>query len=314
MHLVFNELSLLNECNTTKQNEEIFSEFIKTYSCAVRHNVGFSRVIITPVNLNEIEISKGCYVAELRNSKNIDRDLRTQFKRLCDLQDVQIYEDSNLEITYGDTIANGMLIAYTNEDFLLSLNNGDSWKPYNIECDLYTLEDDKNEKITLCNLSSCQSIKDNSQVISLKFQDEQMLCTTAEELIRKREEYFPSLLFHRDAIDQIKYDLEKRHIPTVCKKLFQLERYFSTWDGGVFNRDFFPYRSVSPESKETLVRFEKQHTYTFDDRSIVVSYHMRYTGGVPGRIYFYPDRDLKKARICSLTTKLPTVTEAKCKV
>ncbi len=68
---------------------------------------------------------------------------------------------------------------------------------------------------------------------------------------------------------------------------------------------------VTPQSKETLKRFKKQHTFSFPDEQIIVSYHMRYTGNIPGRIYFHPAGWLKKAYVCSLTTKLPTVSEPK---
>lgn len=264
--------------------------------------------------MTTIEISKGYYAAEWRNSKNDDKDLQSRFKRICDLQVIQTYSDSDSYLTYNGVVSDGLLIAYQDELIAISLNSNICWSNFNIECDYYTLDNDQTIKVLLCNLSSPQSIDDNLQDIMSKIQVERLSCTTSEELLANINSLYPSLIFHKTALDQIKNQLEKQHIPTVCKKLSQLEQYFSTWDGKVFDQNSFPNRSVSPQSPETLNRYKKQHTYTFSDKSVIVSYHMRYTGNIPGRIYFYPDNDLKKARICSLTTKLPTVTEPKGRV
>lgn len=123
------------------------------------------------------------------------------------------------------------------------------------------------------------------------------------------------MVFHKTAINQIKNQLKGQHVKIVSRKLYELEQYFRTWDGIRFDLDAFPNRSVSPQSKETLKNYENQHTFIFENgKRIIVSYHMRYTGNIPGRIYFYPDFETKKALICSLTTKLPTVTDSKFKI
>lgn len=314
MHLVFNELSLFKKIVDKKSSGEIFENLIKTYSQAIKKNIGFSREIITPIDLNDIEISNGYYALEWRNSKTVDRDLQRLYKRICDLQKIYQCSDSESELTHNADVGKGLLIAFQDDLFAISLNSNDCWNYYRLECEYYTLDTDETTKIHVYNLSSPQIIDDNIQDIKSKIQMERLSFTTPDELLKNLDGLFPSLMFHQVAIDQIKCQLEKQHIPIVCKKLSQLEQYFSKWDGTSFNQDEFPNRSVSPQSTETLNRFKREHTYVFDDKSIVVSYHMRYTGNIPGRIYFYPDKDLKKARICSLTTKLPTVSNTKAKV
>lgn len=313
MHLVFNELSLHDITMDKVKDISAFEEFLKTYSRAVKQDIGYSREIITPIDFNSIEISKGYYAIEWRNAKNIDRDLQTLFKRMCDLQKIQTYADSDSEVTYCNKVGIGLIIAYQDDYTVISINNNVKWNDYNLKCEYYSLDTDETIIIHLQNISSEQMIDDNLFEILDKLQNEKNLCFSVDELLKNIRTLFPSLLFHPNAINQIKTQLEKKHIPIVAKKLMQLEDYFVKWDGGKFERDHFPNQTVSPQSKETLRRFKTQHTFTFEDGNIVVSYHMRYTGNIPGRIYFYPDNDLKKARICSLTTKLPTVTNPKMK-
>ena len=270
MHLVFNELSLLNDSIDKNQSEKIFDDFIKTYSHAVGNNIGFSRELITTVDLNNIEISKGYFAVEWRNSKTGDKDLQIRYKRICDLQKIQTYGDSNSELTYNGYVGNGLLIAYQDDLFTISLNSNICWNNYFIECDYYMLDTDETTTVQLRNFSNVKIIDDNLKDISSIIQAERMSCTTPEELLKNIDSLFPSLLFHQNVLNQIKNQLEKQYIPVVCKKLSQLEQYFSVWDGKVFDQNKFPNRSVSPQSNETLKRFEREHTYDFNDKSVLV--------------------------------------------
>lgn len=314
MQLVFNEASLLDVSDNKETGIEIFENFLKTYSKAVSKEIGFSHSIITAFDLNNIEIAKGYFTAEWRNSKSIDRDLQTRYKRICDLQKIQSCPDDDSELTCNGITSIGLQIAYLNELIAISINNSDCWNNYNLESIYCTLKTDEIFKVEIRNIYSTQSIYDNLSDISKIKQTYENSCFTPQELYDTLEEKFPSLIFHKVAKDQIKNQLEKQHIPIVVKKLKQLEDYFCNWNGGLFNQNAFPNKSVSPQSAETLERFKAEHTFNFDGEEILVSYHIRYTGNIPGRIYFYPDKELKKARVCSLTTKLPTVTEPKAKI
>lgn len=315
MHLVFNELSLCSISNDKDIGGTIFEKFLKTYSSAIKENVGFSRDIITAIDLNSIEISEGYFVSEWRNQRNVDKDLQMLFKRMCDRQRVESVNDNDSEITCDKGSGKGLLIAYQNDMTIISLDNDAYWSSYYIKCEYYNLELDESAAVVLRNICSISNINNNMADILQRKKSSIISCATPNELFERVESMFPSLIFHKVALDQIKYQLEKQHVSVVCKKLMELEQYFVKWDGKVFEEGAFPNRSVSPESKETLREFRKEHTFEFEDNiKVLVSYHIRYTGNIPGRIYFYPDNELKKARICSLTTKLPTVKYPKGKI
>ena len=314
MHLVFNELSQLDILDNKADGCRIFEDFLKTYSKAVSSDIGFARGIITTFDLNNIEISSGYYAAEWRNSKGIDRDLQTRYKRLCDLQELRTYSDSDSELTYKGKVSVGLHIAYQEDLTAISIRNSSYWNDYYLKCEYYVLDLDETFQVNLRNICSSQTIDDNIDDILDRKQAYANSCSTSQEMLDKLDELFPSLVFHKVAIDQIKNQIEKQHIPIIIRKLQQLESYFSDWNGEFFDQSSFPNRNVSPQSVETLKRFKDDHTFVFDDEKIIVSYHMRYSGNIPGRIYFYPDKKIKKARICSLTTKLPTVTNPKSKI
>lgn len=315
MNLVFNELSLKDIPESRECGAQLFEEFVKTYSRAIQDDVGISRDIISTIDLNTIEISHNYYVAEWRNQLGIDRDIQRVFKRMCDRQQLEPVNEYDFEISCEAGVGEGLLIAYQDDMLLISLNTNPCWSKYVLECDYYELEQDSTAKIFVHNICSVEDIVSNLGDILEWTKREVNVCSSAEELISRIENLYPSLMFHKTALKQIEQQLERKHVPVVCRKLYELEKYFLDWDGKAFDESRFPNRSVSVESKETLRRFEDAHKYVFEDgKVVIVSYHMRYTGNVPGRIYFYPDNELKTARICSLTTKLPTVKNPKEKV
>lgn len=315
MNLVFNELSIRDIPKNKERGAQNFEGFIKTYSKAIQDEVGMSRDIITSVDLNTIELAENYYVAEWRNQQGVDKDVQRIFKRMCDRQRYEDDIDAESELSCDEGIGTGLFIAYQDDTFLISVKNNPYWNQYIIECNFYELESDTSSKVFIRNISSVDSITENLSDIVERTKSELNECVSVEDLLLCVEKHYPSLMFHKTALKQIENQLERKHIPVVCRKLYDLEKYFSTWDGGVFDESRFPNRNVSVESKETLRQFKEAHEYVFDDGKVVlVSYHMRYTGNVPGRIYFYPDSELKKGRICSLTTKLPTVKNPKERV
>lgn len=312
MELVFNELSIPQIISDKETGIESFECFLKAYSYAVS-KYSFSRSILTAHDLNDIIISNGYYSSIWRNDCHTDRDLKTLYKRMCDLQ--QILEPSDdLEITFEGTAGKGMLIAYIDELFMLSIPSEMKFNQFKIQGDCYSLETDQTTRVTLSNISSVKNIDDNQSEISDYINKHRVEYNSLKELLENISTAFPNLVFGKEARNQIKTQLQIQHLSAVINKLKQLDDYFSHWDGERFDMTCFPNKSVSPESKETLNRYKDEHTFVFDGEPVVVSYHIRYTGNIPGRIYFYPDQKSKKGLICSLTTKLSTILYPKSKI
>jgi hypothetical protein len=308
MQLVFNELSLASSSYfNSYECENIIEKFIKTYSSAIKKDIGFAREITTTIDLNSINISLNYNIAKWRNSTSTDKDLVRRYKGMCDRQQVSNFFDDDIDLKCERGIGRGLLAAYENNATAISFTYDNYWKNYELTCEYYSLSNNMSNIVIIHNLSDEKQLEENFAKIQEKRNNEVLLCKTPQQLLEKLEILFPSLIFHENSINQIKSQVDAQHVPTICRKLFELEKYFCNWDGSLFDESAFPTRSVSPQSKETLKRFKKEHTFSFVEREVLVSYHIRYTGNIPGRIYFHPDSESKKALICSLTTKMPTV-------
>lgn len=315
MNLVFNELSIADNENNIYKGVSFFEKFLQTYSAAIGNGVGFDREIYTAVDFNNLKIANDYYTYMWRNDQKTDRDLVRRFKGMCDRQQISNFFDDESEMYCYDKKGEGILGAFLNGMTLISLASNSSWTEYRLKCHYYTVGDDNEQQVEIDNISSEQQILKHIQEFQEKKKNEVSICNTPEDLLKNLYALFPSLVFHEIAINQVKNQLEKQHVGTVCRKLYELEQYFKTWDGNQFDLESFPIRSISPQSKETLARFKNEHTFIFEkNKKVIVSYHMRYTGNVPGRIYFYPDPETQKALVCSLTTKLPTVSEPKLRI
>ena len=313
MQLVFNELSTSNKRLSVGEVNQLVSAFVKTYTKVINTHPGIHRSIATPVNFNDLELSPGYYLAQWRNNPTIDREEKRRFLGLCDRQNITSpgLEDL-LYVQFGANLGLGLQIAYEKSSPVVSFQSEEHWMKHKIRCTVCDVENEEESETWLINLATADSVNVHNEWIEETIKHEYAEMKTSAEFLAQYENLFPSLCFHHNALAQMKSQIRPVNIPTIVEKLLVLEKYFSTWDGGRFDRSVFPPRFVSPESEETLTRFKDEHTYMWEGRSFLVSYHVRYTGGhIPGRIYIYPDHDTKKCIVFSLDTKLPTVSDPK---
>ena len=309
MQLVFNELSLSQKAINKQELDRVCKMFLETYSSILREFPFVSRGIFTSVDINSIELYPGYYFSQWRNSKGLDPDDKRRILGLCERQNIVLPStDDCIYVECNGKSGQGLLIAYEQDNPIVSFAFVDTWKTSPLSCTVCDLEKNEENSFELINFH------DQSQIIEYGtyFEKSQSIETskiqTPTDFLSEYKELFPSLIFHENALTQINSQIAPAIIPIIVRKLMKLERYFSGWDGGVFDTEKFPSRFISPESKQTLERFKAEHTYKWNKKDIIVSYHVRYTGGdVPGRIYVYPDHFEKKGIICSLHTKLPTV-------
>ena len=315
MQLTFNELSLSKEVYRKQEVNGIVSEFLKTYSALQKEYPGFARTVCTSVDLNSIELTPGYYIAEWRNSKEVDRDDIRRFLGICQRQNITApnYND-NMLVECQENSGDGLQIAFEQDFPLISFSFSNLWQNSKICCKVCDLEKNEEINLELINFFDSTRVSDNSEWMRLRMAKGLDAIKTPADFLANYQSLYPSLCFHDNALRQIENQVNPINIPTIVERLMILEQYFSIWDGGKFNRDAFPNRLIAPESNKTLTDYEAQHTYEWKGNNILVSYHIRYTGGdIPGRIYFYPDRSTKKAIVCSLNTKLPTVSDPKFK-
>lgn len=315
MKLIFNELSLNPELVDIYSARDSIERFILTYNEAIKEKHGFEREITSSIDFNSLVVANDYPISKWRNDPEVDRDLIRRYIGICEKQNLEEIFDDEIEVSSrSGVVGKGLLCAYENTGVCISFTNDNYWKNFKIDCKMYSLVDDETSDICILNISEKSQLSEHNDELQKLRKIEIDLINTPEQLLDKLDSLFPSLVFNQVAIEQLRHTVEIRHVSTICNKLLELEKYFSSWIGGAFDESAFPTKSVSPQSMETLKRFRTQHTFEFDEKEIIVSYHMRYTGKIPGRIYFYPDTEIKKGLICSLTTKLPTVNEPKMRI
>lgn len=310
MQLVFNELSL-NDNLEQQEGINHFHKFINTYSKAV--SVGFSRALRTHMDFNAILLAENYYSFKWRNEEK-DRDIIRRYQGLCDRQLVLYEENDECEVRVGQRSGKGILDAYLKNNYLISICGQKVFEQSILNGKFYSVLEEGIEDIEVCNISKTEDIEGNKEfwekIRRLEYEEN----IDKGEFVRCLPTYYPSLVFGEVAVRQLLVEMEHQHFKTVRMKLLELEDVFSKWDGGRITTDMFQSK-MTPESPETLKRFKDEHTFRFgDDNVMTASYHIRYTGNIPGRIYFYPNKADKKCYICSLTTKLPTVSDPKIKI
>ena len=107
--------------------ERIFEQFINTYSKAVKGTSGFERTILTSVDLNSLELTKGYYVSQWRNNTQ-DKDMLRRFS-----------------------------ISFVSEPY---------WNMFEIPCQYYSLKEDHTFSVSVYNLSNEKQLQEYSGQIS----------------------------------------------------------------------------------------------------------------------------------------------------
>ena len=306
MQLIFNELSQEDVPQEKTEGERIFEQFVIAYNESVKEKRGFSREIMTCIDLNSIKIAKDYWAMQWRNSPSTDRDLANRFRGICDRQIITEMNETEVELSCTKGIGKGLLSAYESKNVAISMATHDIWNEFIFEANLYDLIRDESSKVQVYNLTSSNQLDTYFEKIEQRKLEIVTSYKTGSELLKDIGKLFPSLIFHKNAMDQLKSQVEPQHIPTICRKLLDLEEYFSIWDGKEIKETDFKTK-MTPESNATLEMYKKEHTFSFEEKDVIVSYHLRYTGNIPGRIYFYPDAGSLKGLVCSLTTKLKTV-------
>lgn len=306
MRLVFNELSL-NDGSGHEEGISCFKDFLITYSKAMA--AGFDRAVLTYVDMNLIPLARDYYSIQWRN-RETDRDIIRRYQGLCDRQ--QICDDYNElhDVQAGGKSGKGLLCAFLQDEVALSMRGQGIFENLYIECLYFSMEDGIERDIDIFNISRIEDIENNIDIWKARKKAEYEAEIDRVEFLGRLTEYYPTLEFGSVALNQLKNEVEQQHLKTIRMKLYELENVFADWGGGRLETAMFRSK-MTPQSKETLKRFQAEHTFRIGGKTVLASYHIRYTGKVDGRIYFYPDRENKKCYICSLTTKLPTVSETK---
>lgn len=313
MFLILNNHSCSFEGDES-QARSILETVVNAFTHVIKISEGkITNNLQTTQNFATIMLNSSYGFSVWRN-QNIDRELKRKFLSICERQQI-IDEEINdeMEVRYADYSDGALQIAYTKDYALLSFGTNESWKCDEIDVSINYIDESVEQHCCLKNFYNEGSIGNNSWIKTLPSFVFTEKYADINSLLNDLDNAFPNLIFHDMALKQLKNEIQSSWYHSLANRLYELDQSCLGIEDNDFDKRFFPPRTISSESKETINRFKKEYTFEYKGQSYLIKYHLRYTGNSQGRIYFVPIEG-KKCIVYSLTTKLPTVSYPKFKI
>lgn len=235
----------------------------------------------------------------------VDKEYQRLYLTFWNKRMIYDIDDEYAFICNGEELIGGTE-AVLNHSFMVSIGIEEKWKRDIIEGSLYSVIEDKEEKTFVSNVYNKEQLNEQ---FDQKMQKMFYLANKPrnyEELWDMREKLFPHLEFCPSVQSDLTM-MEAVCFEQILKKLMELEEYTNRYGGREFKPEYLS--KTTPESKRTLDEYAGQHTFfDKDKKGHLASWHMRFTGGIPGRIFFEPKYKDDKILVCYIGGKLPNAT------
>ena len=308
MQLVLNELSADFPLKDEHEGKRVMTVFLHTYSI-VKKILNNDRILLD-TNYNGIYLAPDYNIAKWRNDPSVDREEKRIFRSLMNKS--LIYQKESMaedEVHIDGQTSRGALLAYLNEDCLISFDSDDKWKMDNISAKLLWLgENDIEEKqINLPNVSDENTVQSFEEKYSKNLMDTlRDKIVVGEDILKNASQMFSNLVFCNTAQRQLRQLQDPVTVRQVCKRLLELQNYFSA-SPKMFDKEQLNH--ATPESEITLRHYSREHTFQLPNNEYqIFSWHMRFTGNIAGRIFFFPDIQNSRCYVGHIGEKLKTVT------
>lgn len=315
MQLVVNDLSAKFPCPDREMGRGVMESFINTYF-VVKKMIGNDSVLLDK-DYRSFELARDYRIEQWQNDPKIDVELKRRFRRLlnqsCTFDSEQFEENFEWKLEaafyHGELSSRSCQLAYEIEGVLISFLSETFWKSETVKGNYVYLDETGamiSEEADLPNVSC----KDNMDSFCRKWA--KILTLQKRKAVRSgldiaviREEEFPNLIFCENAIRQLSNEIGGTEAGQVFRRLLELQRTAASMDGK-FDRGMLSH--ATPESSATLQRYEAEHKIRLPDgRLQIFSWHVRFTGGYGGRIFFEPMPEKSRIYIGHIGKKLPTV-------
>lgn len=315
MQLVVNDLSAKFPCPNKKRGQDIMKNFIDTYYLV--KNVLDSDSIILDKDYRSFELAENYRMEQWLNDDHIDVEQKRRFRRMLNQSftfDSEEFEQEyqwklDAEFYHDELTSRSCQFAYETDGILISFLSNPYWEEAVIK-GIYTYLDEEGEMISEDASIPNVSCEENAAVFCEE--QEKILASQKKESIHSgmdifmcRDEMFPNLIFCENAIKQLQTEIGGTEAGQVYRRLLELQKTASEM-GKKFDKEKLTH--ATPESKVTLQQFEEEHKIMMPDGTKqVFSWHVRFTGGYGGRIFFEPRPEEEKIYIGHIGKKLPTV-------
>jgi len=271
------------------------AQFVATAQAATAGGVG--RVLRTERGIDAMALAPDYPLAKWRNDREVDIEVRrylltlvAKAPYLADIDDPGVRDKVlSCEFSFKGEEASGIGMAFVLRGLSLSIPSSGDWD-YPL-LDLHVKELDEATQTfefdsTVVHASSPAHVAQHGTWIVTRLKES---VSSGAELMARRSDLFPSLSFCGSAVGSIE-DLSQGHpqLPSVIKRLFELQAYCSTWTEGPFRPGSLATKAT-PESASTLEQFGEERTFECPDgERRVFSWHLRLT--LDGwRLHFIPE-------------------------
>jgi hypothetical protein len=316
IEMVFNDLSLedIKEENKVDKYKarKLMSDFVDLLSTGanqygfkrqLRANDSFFSMKICP----EYTIGKWVFDKEIVKIKEKQQYLLRVATKIPYLNDLEELEDKlNLcEYALNGKKSIGLGVTHLLGGVAVSINSCETWDCKSLEINFSEINENGDltdeDTDSIYHASKIEHLERNRSEFNILSLEE---ISNQSDLWNKKERIFPHLDFCPRVEEQI-YSLDIHKLKNVRNKLARLEEYCTDWSAGSFSAHTIGCK-CSPESGETLEKYEYEHTFEDEEsRKFLFSYHL-YFGD--GRIFFYPNESEHRILIGHIGRKLPNVT------
>lgn len=315
MQMILNELSAGFPVESVETGKLLMEYLLKT--CFEVKSIIHNDSILLDQDYRSFELASGYRIEQWRNDPTVDIESKRKFRVLLNKSVVYNSEEFEQEME-GDfstefqnkmCTSKGCLLVYEMDGVAVSFLSSEHWKISEIEGTYTKLADDgelEQSQIKIPNVSCDENIIIFKAYFERKKEDWRYTnIVSGQDVVRIAEEQFPNLRFCENAIQGCKKNVGVAEAGQVYKRLLELQNAAETMENK-FDKNMLA--KATPESKVTLEQFSVEHTFKLPDGKIqLFSWHVRYTGGYAGRIFFHPVPEEKIIYIGHVGHKLPTV-------
>lgn len=315
MQMIVNELSAIFPAESAEAGKQIMNIFLKT-CFEVKGIIGNDSILVDR-NYNSFELAPGYRIEQWRNVPAVDIEDKRRFCFLINKSAVYNsaeFEqewgwDFRTEFLYKEHSSKGCLLAYETDGVAVSFLSNPHWKTNEIEGKYTELADNGNLEECLVKILNV-SFDENVAIFRGYYEEKKKewrytAITSAQDILNYAPKAFPNLVFCENAIDGCKRNVGVSEAGQVYKRLLELQGAAQRMNGQF---DKHVLTKATPESGATLERFSEEHTFRLPGGGAQrFSWHVRFTGGYAGRIFFHPVPEKQLIYIGHIGHKLPTV-------
>jgi len=313
MQMILNELSARFPVDSTESGRQLMNYFLET--CFEVKKIIHNDSILLDQDYRSFELAPGYRIEQWRNDSTVDVENKRKFRAL--LNKSVIYNsdefekewDFRTEFQHKEYTSKGCLLVYEMDGVAVSFLSSAHWKIPEIDGTYSLLGDDgelEHCQVKIPNVSFADNVKSFINYYERKREEwryTEIVC--GQDILECAANVFPNLVFCENAIQGCRKNVGVSEAGQVYKRLLELQR---AAEGMKRKFDKNVLTKATPESGVTLDMFPDEHTFRLPDGRIqLFSWHVRYTGGYAGRIFFHPVPEENTIYIGHIGHKLPTV-------